>query len=82
MTIEDNVVGKLRRLPPEKQRQALKLLESRQRSPATQKPLRSLEGLLEDFNVDITDEEITAARREMWTSGHGFNRAEVANEDD
>ena len=30
------------------------------------KPLHSLEGLLEDLNVDITEQDISKARRETW----------------
>ena len=29
-------------------------------------PLRSLEGLLEDMHIDITEADIAQARREMW----------------
>ena len=33
---------------------------------AATRPLHSLEGLLEDLNVDITEQDIAEARREMW----------------
>ena len=66
MTIEEMVLEKLRGLPPEKQREVLKFVESLKPDGGTKKPLRSLEGLLEDLNVDITEEDIAEARREMW----------------
>ena len=66
MTIEEMVLEKLRGLPPEKQREVLKFVESLKPDGDTKKPLRSLEGLLEDLNVDITEEDIAQARREMW----------------
>ena len=66
MTIEEIVLEKLRGLPPEKQKQVLEFLDSLKPDGVTKKPLRSLEGLLEDLNVDITEEDIAAARREMW----------------
>ena len=66
MTIEEMVLEKLRRLPPEKQKEVLQFLESLKPERGTKKPLRSLEGLLEDLNVDITEEDIAQARREMW----------------
>ena len=66
MTIEELVIEKLRGLPPEKQREVLDFLDSLQPDGGTKRPLRSLEGLLEDFNVDITEEDIAEARREMW----------------
>jgi len=66
MTIEEMVLEKLRGLPPEKQKEVLRFLESLKPDGAAKKPLRSLEGLLEDLNVDITEEDIAEARREMW----------------
>ena len=66
MTIEEMVVEKLRGLPPEKQKAVLEFVESLNPVGGTKKPLRSLEGLLEDLNIDITEEDIAEARREMW----------------
>lgn len=66
MTIEEIVLEKLRRLPPDKQKQVLEFVDSLRADGGRKKPLRSLEGLLEDLNVDITEEDIAAARREMW----------------
>ena len=66
MTIEEMVLEKLRGLPPEKQKEVLDFVESLKPDGSTKKPLRSLEGLLEDLNVDITEEDIAEARREMW----------------
>lgn len=58
---------KLRQLPSEKQKQVLEFVDSLQKeSGATPRKLRSLEGLLEDFNIEITEEDIAQARREMW----------------
>ena len=66
MTIEEMVLEKLRGLPPEKQKEVMEFVESLKPDGSTRKPLRSLEGLLEDLNVDITEEDIAEARREMW----------------
>ena len=66
MTIEEIVLEKLRGLPPEKKKKVLEFVDSLQSEEGTNKPLHSLEGLLEDLNVDITEEDIAAARREMW----------------
>ena len=66
MKIEEMVLEKLRGLPPEKQEEVLKFVESLQPAEGAKKPLRSLEGLLEDLNIDITEEDIAEARREMW----------------
>jgi hypothetical protein len=44
----------------------LKLVESLREEGKAQKSLHSLEGLLADFTVGITEEDIAQARREMW----------------
>lgn len=66
MTIEEMVLNKLRVLPPERQQEVLQFVESLAPDKSTKNPLHSLEGLLEDLNVDISAEDIDEARREMW----------------
>jgi hypothetical protein len=41
-------------------------VESLQQNSAPAKPLKGFEGLLENYNVQITEEDIAEARREMW----------------
>ena len=67
MTIEELVIEKLKKLPPEKQKEVLEFAESLG-TGGEPKPLKSLEGLLEDLHVSITAEDIAEARREMWGS--------------
>lgn len=66
MRIPDLVLEKLRELPPEKQQAVLKFVESLQQDGGSTKPLKGFEGLLENYNVQITEEDIAEARREMW----------------
>lgn len=66
MTVEEKVLETLRELSPEKQQQVLKFVESLKQDNGPRKPLRSLEGILEDLDIDITEEDIAEARREMW----------------
>lgn len=66
MTIEQQVLQKLRDLTPDKQKEVLNFVDSLAAQNGPPKKLRSLEGLLEDLNIDITEEDIAAARREMW----------------
>ena len=68
MTIEQMVLEKLRGLPPERQKEVLQFVESMKPNEGDMKPLHSLEGLLEDLHVDITEEDIAEARREMWSN--------------
>jgi hypothetical protein len=66
MTIEEIVLQKLRELPPEKQKDVLGFVESLKKNDEPRRPLRSLEGLWADVGIDITEEDIAEARREMW----------------
>ena len=66
MTIEEMVLEKLRGLPPEKQKEVLEFVKSLKPVESPKKPLRSLEGLWADLDIDITEEDIAEARREMW----------------
>jgi hypothetical protein len=64
MTIEEQVLEKLRGLPSEKQKEVLDFVDFLKEK--AKKPRRSLLGLWADLNVHITEEDIAQARREMW----------------
>jgi hypothetical protein len=66
MTIEDAVVEKLRILPPEKKQEVLDFAEFLLQRSTVKPPLQSVEGLWADLGVQITEEDIAEARREMW----------------
>jgi hypothetical protein len=66
MTIEEQVLEKLRDLPPEKQKEVLDFISTLKTGNGARKPLRSLRGLWADLNIHITEEDIAEARREMW----------------
>lgn len=66
MTIEQQVIEKLRELPPEKQREVLEFLESIKEKNGADKPRRSLLALWSDLNIHISEEDIREARRAMW----------------
>jgi hypothetical protein len=66
MSIEQEVLEKLRELPPEKQKEVLDFVDFLKGQNGPKKPLRSLRGLWKDLNIDITEEDIAQARREMW----------------
>jgi hypothetical protein len=66
MTIEEQVLHRLRDLPPEKKRRVLDFVESLSAGSATGQPLPSLRGLWAGRNPDISEEDIAEARREMW----------------
>ena len=66
MSIEQQVLEKLRELPVEKQQEVLDFVAFLKEKNGTKKPLRSLRGLWSDLNIHITEEDIAEARREMW----------------
>jgi hypothetical protein len=68
MSIEQQLLQKLRGLPPEQQKEVLSFVDSLQQKNGPTKPLRSLRGLWKTFNIEITEEEIAEARREMWAN--------------
>lgn len=66
MTIEEKVLEKLRDLPPEKQKEVLDFVSLLKEKNGAKKPLRNLRGLWKDLNINLTEEDIAEARREMW----------------
>jgi len=66
MTIEQQVLEKLRDLPPEKQKEVLDFVDQLKEDNGPKKPLKSLRGLWKDLNFHVTEEDIAEARREMW----------------
>lgn len=66
MTIEQQVLEKLRELPPEKQKEVLDFVDFLKEKNGARTPRRSLLGLWSDLNTHITEEDIAEARREMW----------------
>jgi hypothetical protein len=66
MTIEEQVLEKLRELPPERQEKVLQFVDSLRDKNLAKKPLRSLRGLWKTLKIDITEEDIAQARRELW----------------
>jgi hypothetical protein len=66
MTIEEQVLEKLRELPPEKKQEVLDFVESLKTQNGEKKPRKSLLGLWADLGIHITEEDIAEARREMW----------------
>jgi len=66
MTIEQQVLEKLRGLPPEKQKELLEFVDSLNENAGANKPLLSLEGIWADLEIHVTNEDIAEARREMW----------------
>jgi hypothetical protein len=67
MTVEEQVLEKLRELPPQRQKEVLAFVSHLQEQ-ALKPPRKSLHGLWANMNVKVSDNDITEARREMWGS--------------
>lgn len=68
MTLEEQLIEKLRDLPPERKKEVLEFVDSLKTESLAKKPRRSLLGLWADLNFHITEEDIADARREMWSN--------------
>jgi EAL domain-containing protein (putative c-di-GMP-specific phosphodiesterase class I) len=68
MAMEEKVLEKLRDLPPDKQKAVLDFVESLKRDSGKPTTLLSLEGLWADLDIHIAEEDIAAARQEMWSN--------------
>ena len=66
MTIEEILLERLRGLPPEKKEIVLEFVESLHKKDGSDKPLHNLRGLWADLGIEISEEDIAQARREMW----------------
>ena len=66
MTLAEAVVGKIKALPEDKQREVLDFVEFLAEKGTARRPRRSPMGLWSDLGVTITADDIAEARREMW----------------
>lgn len=65
MTLKEQLFQKLETLLPEEQEAVIQFIDFLQFKRNLQKPRNSLKGLWA-LPIDITEEEITEARHEMW----------------
>jgi hypothetical protein len=66
VNIEQAVLEKLRQLPVEKQQEVLNFAEFLHQKITPKPPLRGVKGLWSSLDIDITEEDIAQARKEMW----------------
>ncbi len=65
MTVEEQVLEKLRELPPQKQKEVLAFV-SLLREKVQNGTGKSLHGLWAAMDVKVSEADISDARREMW----------------
>ncbi len=66
MTIEQAVLENLKVLPPEKRQEVLDFAEFLQSKLRPKTPRRSLKGALSHLQIRFGEEDLRAARNEMW----------------
>jgi hypothetical protein len=66
MTVEQQILEKIRKLEPALKEQVLKYVEGMQGRGHVLKPRKSLRGLWKGSGAHITEEDIAEARHEMW----------------
>ncbi|MBA4122965.1 MAG: DUF2281 domain-containing protein [Acidobacteria bacterium] len=66
MTSEEVLLEKIKVLPPDLKQEAIHFVEFLQTKIQKKTPRVSLEGIWADLDVNITEEDITEARKEMW----------------
>jgi hypothetical protein len=73
-SVEEQVLAKLRELSDDKRQEVLDFAEFLARKTPAPCARRSLKGLWAGLEVDLTEDDIAAARREMWSE---FPRGDV-----
>lgn len=63
---EQQILEKLRRLPPDKQQEIVDHIEQAEQQTGTAKQRRRVGGALEHLGLHVSAEEIDENRREMW----------------
>lgn len=66
MTVTETVIKKLNTFPKLKQLKVLDYVNSLESADPAPKPRRSLYGIWADLNVDLTEDDLRQARKEMW----------------
>ncbi len=66
LKVDDAVIKVLRTLLADRQQQLLDFAEFLQTKTLIKEPRKSIKGLWADTNIDITEEDMAEAKREMW----------------
>ncbi len=66
MTLEEAVLQNLRELPPDQRKAVLDFTEFLRSRANLPQAAQSFKGLWADLDVDISEDDISTARQEMW----------------
>jgi hypothetical protein len=76
VNIQRSVIEILAVLPPDKQQELLHFAESLQAQNIAKEPRKSLKGIWSDLEMNLTEEDLAEAKREMWGN---FPKLEVVD---
>lgn len=68
MTTKEVLLEKFETLSADRQQELLEFAKSLENKEADKKPRLNLHGVLADLNINITEEDIREARKEMWAN--------------
>ena len=66
--IEETLIAVIKTLPPEKQQTLLEFAEFLQAKTTPKAPSKSIKGLWANADINLTEEELSTARKEMWAN--------------
>ena len=66
MTVTEALVEKISALPSVRQQEVLDFAEFLFENERPKTPRRSMQGILSDLNIDLSDADLRQARSDMW----------------
>ena len=66
--IQETLIAVIKTLPPEKQQALLEFAEFLQAKATPKSSSKSIKGLWANADINLTEEELSATRKEMWTN--------------
>ena len=66
--IEETLIAVIKTLPTEKQQALLEFAEFLQAKAIPKNPSKSIKGLWANADINLTEEELSATRKEIWAT--------------
>ncbi|MEA5490255.1 MULTISPECIES: DUF2281 domain-containing protein [Pseudanabaena] len=66
--IEETLIAVIKTLSPEKQQALLEFAEFLQAKTASKTPSKSIKGLWANIDINLTEEDLSTTRKEMWAN--------------
>ncbi len=66
--IEETLIAVIKTLPTEEQQALLEFAEFLQTKTAPKTPIKSIKGLWANADINLTEKELSATRKEIWAN--------------